>query len=148
MLGARVLLFKKIDIIPNLNYIISDPDNYYITAENGTFITWTVNAKRHSIAGNYYHTMAIGTDGTLSAWGSNLFGQLGNNSIEDSLVPIKINLPPVASVACGYNYTMALGTDGTLSAWGYNKLGQLGNGSDSDSHVPIKINLPPVAIFP
>ena len=92
--------------------------------------------------------MALGIDGTLSAWGQNNYGQLGSGSASVYSVPIKINLPPVASVACGYNYTMALGTDGTLSAWGYNKLGQLGNGSDSDSHVPIKINLPPVAIFP
>jgi len=98
-----------------------------------------------TIAGGRMHTLAVGTDGTLLAWGENTLGQLGNNSTTGSKVPIKINLPSVSAIAGGFYHSLALGTDGTLSAWGRNDYGQLGNNSTTDSLVPIKINLPSVA---
>ena len=37
------------------------------------------------------HTVAIGTDGTLWAWGNNDFGQLGDGTRTDSSRPVQIS---------------------------------------------------------
>lgn len=36
-----------------------------------------------TIANGYYHTVAIKKDGTVRAWGSNYYGQLGDGTIFD-----------------------------------------------------------------
>ena len=89
------------------------------------------------------HTMAIKTDGSLWAWGSNFFGQLGNGRTENTWSiyydkPIKI-MDSVVLVSTGEEHTMAIKTDGSLWAWGSNFFGQLGNDTTNDSNKPIKI---------
>lgn len=89
------------------------------------------------------HTAAIKTDGTLWTWGENYYGQLGNGTNTDSLVPQKI-LDNVVSVSCGGSsvsspFTAALKSDGSLWTWGANDRGQLGTGIPKDSNVPVKI---------
>ena len=44
-----------------------------------------------SMWGNF--SAAITTDGELYMWGSNNYGQLGNGTSENSLVPVKVNFP-------------------------------------------------------
>ena len=81
------------------------------------------------VAGGYYHTTAIKTDGTLWTWGHNNQGQLGDNTIIHRSSPVQT----VAGgtnwklVACSYMHTAAIKTDGTLWTWGYNPQGQLGD---------------------
>ena len=83
------------------------------------------------VAGGYYHTAAIKTDGTLWLWGRNPNGGLGDNTIVHRSSPIQT----VAGgtnwklVASGYYHTAAIKTDGTLWTWGRNANGQLGDGS-------------------
>ena len=72
------------------------------------------------------YTFAIRTDGSLWAWGSNEYGQLGDGTNINSNTPVKI-MDSVASVSAGELYAMAVGTDGSLWTWGYG--GQLGNGT-------------------
>ncbi|HEU5004348.1 MAG TPA: RHS repeat-associated core domain-containing protein, partial [Actinomycetota bacterium] len=52
------------------------------------------------------HTLAVKSDGTVWAWGSNTNGQLGNNSTTNSLVPIRSNMASVklASTQATYAY--------------------------------------------
>ena len=55
------------------------------------------------VSGGQFHSLAIGTDGSAEAWGSNEFGQLGNDSIPTgnytsrvlTPVPVVFNLAPV-----------------------------------------------------
>lgn len=46
-----------------------------------------------AIVAGYNHSLAIGSDGKLYAWGWNEYGQLGNNSTTPSLVPVLVSLP-------------------------------------------------------
>jgi len=43
------------------------------------------------IAGGYYHTIALASDGTLYTWGFNTFGQLGNTTTTNSNEPVAVN---------------------------------------------------------
>jgi len=98
--------------------------------------------------GNGAHTMAIKTDGSLWAWGSNEYGQLGDgtvdtfdnygNVINAKSTPIKI-MDSVKLASAGARYSMAIKADGSLWAWGLNRYGQLGDGTSENRATPVKI---------
>ena len=92
-----------------------------------------------SVSLGHYHTSAIKSDGTLWSWGNDTYGQLGDNSTIDSLVPVReySNSTDWSSVDAGFYYTSAIKSDGTLWSWGRNESGQLGDGSTIDSAVPV-----------
>jgi alpha-tubulin suppressor-like RCC1 family protein len=85
------------------------------------------------VAGGFYHTACIKTDGTLWTWGLNSRGQLGDNTVVQKSSPIQTVSGGTnwKQVACGIDgfYTAAIKTDGTLWLWGINVNGGLGDGS-------------------
>jgi alpha-tubulin suppressor-like RCC1 family protein len=99
-----------------------------------------------AIAAGGYHNLALCADGSLAAWGYNLYGQLGNNSTTDSSVPVPVVQTGVlagrtiVAIAAGNYFNLALCTDGTLAAWGMNSSGQLGNNTTTNSSVPVLVN--------
>lgn len=94
-----------------------------------------------AIAAGQTHTLALKNDGTVWAWGSNYYGELGLGTTGNKYVPTKIpSLSGVKAISAGMFYSLALKNDGTVWAWGMNMNGQLGNGSTTDSMVPVKIN--------
>ncbi len=98
-----------------------------------------------AIAAADHHSLAIGSDGNLYAWGGNLSGELGNGSTTQSNVPALVHLPvgvTATAIAAGAQYSLAIGSDGNLYAWGDNYAGQLGNGSSAQSNVPTIVSLP------
>ncbi|MBF0487186.1 MAG: hypothetical protein HQK98_03410 [Nitrospirae bacterium] len=93
-----------------------------------------------AVAAGDNHTIALMSGGTLSTWGRNNYGQLGNGSITDSSVPVQPSPTGVTAIAGGGAHTIALNSVGSVKAWGYNAYGQLGNNSTTDSHVPVQVN--------
>ena len=89
----------------------------------------------------FFHSLALTEDGSVSAWGINGHGQLGNgetNHFEST--PVKVRgLPPVRKIAPGFRYSLALENDSTVWAWGMNADGELGDGTQTDSPVPVKV---------
>ena len=87
-----------------------------------------------------YHTAAIKTDGTLWTWGSNYFGQLGDNSITNRSSPVQTVSAGTnwKQVAGGLYHTAAIKTDGTLWAWGRNSYGQLGDNTRTSRYSPVQ----------
>ncbi|EMG36719.1 RCC1 domain-containing protein, alpha-tubulin suppressor [Desulfocurvibacter africanus PCS] len=101
-----------------------------------------------AVAAGFFHSLALGTDGTVWAWGDNDHGQLGNGTITPKDVAVQVSgtgpgagLVPgtIKAIAAGTFHSLALGTDDTVWAWGNNLVGQLGNGSTTDSDVPVQI---------
>ncbi|MFN2476361.1 MAG: RCC1 domain-containing protein [Chthoniobacterales bacterium] len=91
------------------------------------------------------HSLAIGSDGKLYAWGGNNFGQLGNGSTANSTPPVVVSLPAgvtASAIGAGFNHSLAAGSDGKLYAWGSNGEGELGNGSTTQSTTPGLVSLP------
>jgi alpha-tubulin suppressor-like RCC1 family protein len=89
-----------------------------------------------------WHSLALRGDGTVWAWGSNNFGQLGNNGPTTlSTVPVQVTgLSGVAVLSAGGNHSMALKSDGTLWAWGFNNVGQLGDGTNIQRLAPVQVS--------
>lgn len=90
-------------------------------------------------AGGFGHTVALLSDGTVRAWGSNAYGQIGDGGIMVTSVPTPVQvvdpsdptgyLQGVVALAAGGDHTIALKGDGTVWGWGRNNYGQLGNGT-------------------
>jgi len=98
-----------------------------------------------AVAAGRGHSLALCSDGTVAAWGGNTYGQLGNNSVANSFVPVLVTLSGVLAgknviaLSAGGWHSLALCSDGTVAAWGYNGHGQLGNGTTIDSSVPVLV---------
>lgn len=120
---------------------IVDRNTPYQVTTSGVLAGKTVSA----IATGVASSMALCTDGTLAAWGYNLYGQLGNNSTTDSTVPVAIHGfgalagKTVVAIAAGGYHGMALRSDRVLVTWGYNDFGQLGINSTTDSRIPVSV---------
>jgi alpha-tubulin suppressor-like RCC1 family protein len=99
-----------------------------------------------AIACGIYHTIALDSTGKVHSWGYNGLGQLGNNTVVNSSIPIAVSGygslvgKSIVAIACGFYHTIALDSFGTVHAWGYNNNGQLGNNTVVQSMIPIFIN--------
>ena len=87
-----------------------------------------------------YNTIATKTDGTLWAWGSNGYGQLGQGNIVSYNSPVQVGaLTTWKYVGAGYNFSHMVKTDGTLWFMGRNNAGQGGTGNLTDYSSPVQI---------
>ena len=87
------------------------------------------------------HTCALLSGGSIQCWGSNNFGELGDNSTANSDAPVTVaNITQVSEIASGGTYSCARLGNNTVQCWGANGNGQLGNGTNSDSLTPTAVS--------
>ena len=82
-----------------------------------------------SVSAGYQHTLAIKTDGTLWAWGTNYWGYLGDGGSTGAIVAPKKIGSGFTRVAAGGYVSVAIKADGTVWSWGWNQFGNLGDGT-------------------
>ncbi len=102
-----------------------------------------------SIAAGLYHTLALKNDGTVWAWGTNDFGQLGDGTKVDKSTPVQVKgLSDITAISASKGissfFSMALKNDGTVWAWGSAWGGQLGDGTTpyetpEDKTTPVQV---------
>ena len=106
-----------------------------------------------AVSAGVEHSLALLKDGTVMAWGNNLFGQLGSDPRTGrSSVPVPVcmtveapckpenYLKEVKEIAAGGYFSLALLDNGTVLAWGWNTAGQLGQPSRvKQSEVPLAV---------
>ena len=99
-----------------------------------------------SVAGGSSHTLALGSDGTVYAWGLNNFGQLGDGTTTSTSTPVAVDLPSgtYTAVSAGEDQSYALSSSGEIYAWGNGSSGQLGDGTTTSSDTPVEVSSPGV----
>ena len=72
-----------------------------------------------SVAGGSGHGVAAWSDGSVTAWGYNKSGQVGDGTSIHQLVPKQVaGLTDIVQVAAGDNSSFALDKNGDVWAWG------------------------------
>jgi alpha-tubulin suppressor-like RCC1 family protein len=94
-----------------------------------------------------YLALALKTDGTVWAWGTNQSGALGigvdASVTPHSAVPVQVTgLPVIRKIAAGANAGFAISNDGAAYSWGSNQYGLLGTGG------PLPAFRPTAALVP
>ncbi|MDH5217756.1 MAG: hypothetical protein OEX19_08670, partial [Gammaproteobacteria bacterium] len=97
-----------------------------------------------SIALSMEHSCGIQNDKSLWCWGSNFYGEIGDNSDSGNVrIPTQINPTELdwLSVNTGDNNTCAVKTDNSMWCWGENHLGQLGNNDHTftTQSIPVEV---------
>lgn len=80
--------------------------------------------------------------GGVKCWGSNTFGQFGNNTTTSSATPVAaVTLTSgVFTVVGGAGQTCARKSNNTAWCWGSNNLGSLGDGTQTDRLAPTQVS--------
>ena len=89
-----------------------------------------------AITAGISHTCALRQTGTITCWGDNRSGQLGNGqrgADEYSSVPVEVEgITDATAITAGGGHTCALRQTGTIKCWGSRKYG-------ADSSVPVEV---------
>jgi len=103
------------------------------------------------IAAGGAFSLALKSDGTVWAWGSNRFGQLGDATQVSKITPVQVlgsdgvtPLGGITAIAAGGSHALAINGGTTMSAWGYNELGQLGDGTTTSRSTAVPVVMPGV----
>lgn len=94
------------------------------------------------------HVMALTKQGNIYSWGTNNFGQLGQNNTIDSPYA-KIVLGPdgtsyignIVDITAGVAGSGALDYNGNVYVWGRGSYGEIGNQATTDKLLPTKANM-------
>ena len=89
-----------------------------------------------AIAAGVYAGYALYGDGTMSAWGDNYYGELGDGTTINRLAPVTLGLSHVAAFGAGHASAYAVIDNGTAMSWGENLYGELGDGTKVNSSTP------------
>ncbi|MCL1874042.1 MAG: dockerin type I domain-containing protein, partial [Clostridiales bacterium] len=96
------------------------------------------------IAGGYFYSLALKSDGSLWAWGDNYVGQLGDGTSIDHFTPVQVSKgKDWVTIASNGDCSVALKSDGSLWNWGWNNWGQLGDGTTKNRRDPLQITFTP-----
>lgn len=92
-----------------------------------------------SIASGGNFSVAVTADGRAYAWGTNLYGNLGDGTRTTRTSPVLVRdasgspMTGIVSAAAGIDFSVFLRSDGTVWAVGKNDIGQLGTNSTAAS---------------
>lgn len=86
-------------------------------------------------------TCGLTTTRVAYCWGTNRWGQLGNGTTTNPMVPTPVTRElSFAALATGRRHTCGLTTAGAAYCWGYNVRGQVGDGTWVDRSAPVAVS--------
>ena len=108
-------------------------------------VTLPSGRKAIKLALGSYHSCALLDNGSITCWGRNTYGQLGDGTTNQSSTPTAVNLGDekfAKTLTAGAEHTCAILDDDSLVCWGRNDEGQLGDKTLINRHSPTSIDLP------
>ncbi len=86
------------------------------------------------------HTCVSVSNGKVTCWGKNEFGQIGNGLTGSMALRTPVEeVMDARGITAGWAHTCALLESGDVKCWGYNKNGELGNGRTEDANRPVLV---------
>ena len=105
------------------------------------------SSKFQAISAGLLHTCAIYSYGGDMCWGDNQYGEIGDGSTTNRLIPTNSLEITAAVIVAGQNFTCDLDPFYGLECWGWNFEGELGDGNTLGSTTPMHvISLDPLQI--
>ena len=100
----------------------------------------SLGATQVTAEGSY--ACAVLTNGSVSCWGYNSLGNLGDGTTTNRYTPTQVlGLTSGVSQVIARSYTAcALLTTGSVKCWGYNNNGQIGDGTATDRYTPTQVS--------
>jgi alpha-tubulin suppressor-like RCC1 family protein len=106
-----------------------------------------------AVAGAGRFTLVLAADGIVYTFGRNNYGQLGDNTTTNRLLPVKAlkgnysgttylgdnPANPIIYITAGLYNGMALAANGQVFGFGDNSIGQLGDGSNSQRNTAVSV---------
>ena len=88
------------------------------------------------------HTCALTSGGEVMCWGLNSSGQLGNDEITNSNVPVLVEglVGEIVSISGGAEFTCAVNDANEVMCWGDNSVGQLNDGTRFSRSVAVLVD--------
>jgi len=92
------------------------------------------------ISSGPFHNCAIVDNGSVSCWGRNSYGELGDGTTTDRSTPTQTSSlgtgRTAVAISSGSGHTCAILDDASVSCWGWNSKGQLGDGTTTNRNTP------------
>ncbi len=88
------------------------------------------------------HTCARHANGSVSCWGYDYLGQLGNGSTRPTRATTSqsvVGLGDAVQLVAGRYHTCARRADGSMMCWGHNSKGQAGDGTTTQQNAPVTV---------
>jgi alpha-tubulin suppressor-like RCC1 family protein len=93
-----------------------------------------------SLAAGQYHTCARTRSGAVKCWGLNIWGALGDGTLDNRTLPVGVALPaPAVALSTLANHTCAVVDDGGVWCWGLNRYGAVGDGTHGNRVAPVRV---------
>jgi alpha-tubulin suppressor-like RCC1 family protein len=94
-----------------------------------------------SVSAGNQHSLGVRANGSLWAWGSNLNGRLGDNTVTNRSSPVSVvgGFNDWVSASAGAQHSLGVRASGSLWAWGGNDSGRLGDNSTTSRSSPVSV---------
>lgn len=112
---------------------------FRVSAVNSQGTGW--GSENISTAAGNEHSCSVLFDGSISCWGNNNLGQLGNGTQTNSFAPVPVSgISTAVSVTSDYGVSCALLSSQKVMCWGENVFGELGDGTTDSSNIPVTVS--------